>query len=483
MDKDNLNFDKEVKDILKEEVNFIPDNINKAFDKALVKVKDTKKNKNYKKIAGIAAIFLSAGLLGVSITPYAKNIPILKNIYDTFNRKTYENYDKYASDINITKESKGIRVTIDKVIYDGFDLEIFYTVESDEPLKTTPYFIDCKMKINGEKVSFGNGAGGDFLEDNKVYVGYINYGINSKRLLSENLQNGDKALVIPDEFLLSLEIDKISVNNKGKAIKGNWDFDIPVSNEKLKGEVNEIDVNFDLGHILDGLTINKVITTPINTIIQGKDNYTGKNLLNFTIFDNKGRVLSAKSSEGSGSATEDGSFLNYFSKNFKEIYDDTESISIIPSVWIFQDIKNTTDSNSNKETATTELVPKDTKLITIPLNLEGETKLKTTDGKDYGTITKVEIKDDKTYIHFKPTIGNYDIFEKIVDDNNDINISYPVDNYYGNEETTTRYKKETGEFIIEFTKPLNDGSYSISYYDNSGSEVYFFDKAITVDIK
>lgn len=483
MDRNDNRFDKEFKEKLNKEVNIVPDNINKAFDEVLLKLQSTKKKRNYKKVASIAAIFLSAGLLGFSVTPYARNIPVLRSIYETFNRKTYENYDKYASDINITKESKGIRVTIDKVIYDGFDLEVFYTVESEEPLNITPYFTDCKMKINGEKVSFGNSAGGEFLEDNKVYVGYTNYGINSKRLLSENLKNGDKALVIPDEFLLSLEIDKIAINDKGKAIKGNWDFDIPVSNEKLKGDVKEFDVNFDLSDILDGLKINKVITTPINTIIQGYDNYTGNNGLHFAVFDDNGRVLSPKSGEGSGSATENGSFLNYFSNNFKEIYDDTESISIIPSVWIFPKTENTTDSTSNKETATTELVPKDAKLITIPLNLDGETKLKTVDGKDYGTIKKVEIKDDRTYIHFRPTIGNYDIFEKIVDDSNNINVSYPIDNYYGNEETTTRYNKEAGEFVIEFTKPLTDGNYSISYYDNSGSEVYFFDKAITVNVK
>ena len=101
MDRNANKFDKEVKERLKEEVNFVPDNINKAFDEALLKVQATKKKRNYKKIAGIVAIFLSAGLFGFSVTPYAKNIPVLRNIYETFNRKTYENYDKYASDINI----------------------------------------------------------------------------------------------------------------------------------------------------------------------------------------------------------------------------------------------------------------------------------------------------------------------------------------------------------------------------------------------
>lgn len=45
MDKENLNFDKEVKNILNEEINFVPDNINKAFDEALLKAQATKKKR------------------------------------------------------------------------------------------------------------------------------------------------------------------------------------------------------------------------------------------------------------------------------------------------------------------------------------------------------------------------------------------------------------------------------------------------------
>ena len=160
MDKENLNFDKEVKNILNEEVNFVPDNINKAFDEALLKAQATKKKRKYRKVSGIVAIFLGISLAGVSMTPYAKNIPILRNIYETFNRKINENYDKYASDINITKESNGIGITINKVIYDGFDLEVFYTVKSKEPMQATPHFINYKIKIIGENVAVGWSPGG-----------------------------------------------------------------------------------------------------------------------------------------------------------------------------------------------------------------------------------------------------------------------------------------------------------------------------------
>ena len=483
MNKDNMKFDKRFKNKLKEEVNYVPDNINKAFDKALKNVKDRECKRNYKKVASIAAIFLGTILLGVSMTPYAKNISVLRNIYETFHRKTYENYDKYASDINITKESNGVGITINKVIYDGFDLEVFYTVESKEMMNTTPHFINYKTKINGKEVSFGWGAGGEFIEDNRVYVGYINYGINSRRLLEEKERRTNKIVEIPDEFIFSLEIDKIEFTGLDKDVKGKWHFDIPVSNEKLKGEVKEFDANFDLSSIQDGLTVNKIITTPINTIIQGYDNYSGNNILEFMIFDDKGRALLGKSGEGSGTTTENGEFINYFSKSFKELYDDTERLTIIPYILVVPDTQSNNKVNNNANSVVTELVPKEEKLLSTQLNLNGETHLKTSDGEYYGTITKVEVKDNRTFIYFKSTIGNYDIFENISENNNDINVSYPVDNYYSNEEITTKYIQETGEFVIEFTKPLTDGNYSISYYDNSGSEVYFFNKAITVDVK
>lgn len=487
MDRNDNKFDKELKDKLNKEVNFIPDNINKAFDEAIEKGIKAKQKKSYKRIAQIAAGFIAVVLVfGFSVSPYARNIPILKNIYETFNRKTYENYDKYASDINITKESRGVSITINKVIYDGLDLEVFYTIESDKAMKErTLFFANEVTMINGKEVGFSSSSGGEFLDSNKVYVGSTKYNVRSSSMLPQEAREQNASLIdIPDEFIFTLKIRKVEFSDEA-TIKGKWEFDIPVSNTKLKGETIEKDINVDFSDIQENLKINKLIITPINTAIQGSTSYNnGNNNLQFSMWDSNGRYVLPKGAEASGYYNSKQEYSEYFNYKFKELNEETESITIIPYLWIIQNSQNINNEGSNEKLATKEIESKEVKLITIPLSLDGETNLKTADGEDYGTITKVEVKEDRTYIHFKPTIGNYDIFEKIVDDNNDINVSYPVDNYYRNEQTNTRYNKETGEFIIEFTKPLIiDGNYSISYFDKSGSEVYFFDKVITVDVK
>ena len=469
-------FDIEVKSKIKEEIKFIPDNINKAFDEALLKVQASKKKRNYKKVAGISAIFLSAGLLGFSVTPYAKNIPVLRNIYETFNRKVYENYDKYASDINITKENNGIGITINKVIYDGIDLEIFYTIEGEKILKTNSQFIYFQtgdFRINGEKLWLGGMGHAEYIEESKVYVGSNNYLINSGDMLPQN-DKGER-VSIPDEFLLTLEINEIDLAEKG-SIQGNWSFDIKVSNEKIKNGVKEIELNKNLSSIQNGLILEEVILTPINTAILGRTDYNGYNLLDYIIIDDKGRNLEEKASSYR-QESEDNIWGNIFMKRYKEIYEDAEKITIIPNMKVLS------NPPSNYKIEENDIKWEQAEEMRIPLNLEGETKLLTKYGEDYGTITKVEIKEDKTIVYFKPTIGNYDVLFGIVEDENELNISYPLDKYYSNEEKTTKYNSETGEFIIEFHKHLSQGNYSIVYFDNSRNNIYFFDKAITVDIK
>ena len=114
MSKDGI-FDKKIKGILKQEINNVPDNINYVFDTAINKCVKHKRFK-LKQAAGIcAACLMITVILGITASTYASNIPVLKNIFKTFKLNRYENYDMYASDIDVTKESNGIKMTINKV--------------------------------------------------------------------------------------------------------------------------------------------------------------------------------------------------------------------------------------------------------------------------------------------------------------------------------------------------------------------------------
>ncbi len=402
-------------------------------------------------------------------------------------------------------------------------MEIFYTVEGDKIINkklNSIYFHNESFKVNGEELFIGGIGSAKYDEEGKVYVGSSNYLINSGNMLPTNYK-GD-IIEVPDEFILTLEINEISLVENG-SIKGDWNFDIPVSNEKLKNGVSEIDINADLSSIQEGLILEDVILTPINTAILGRTDYDGYNFLDYLIIDDKGinadlssiqegliledviltpintailgrtdydgynfldyliiddkgRTLENKASAYRNENTES-RYGNIFMRRYKEIYEDTESIKIIPNIHVIS------NPPSDYEESPNDIKWEAPQEIKVPLNLDGETIIKTKYGEEYGTITKVEVKDNKTLVYYKPTIGNYDNLKMIVEDENELNISYPVDDYYRNEESTTKYNAETGEFVIEFHKALVEGKYSITYLDNSRNDIYLFDKAIKVDVK
>lgn len=268
MHKNDDLFDKNVRERLNRENSYVPDDIDKVFDEAIDKVKK-KSGINFRKVSGIcAACIVGTMIFGITMPTYASNLPIIGSIFEAFHLSRYENFDKYASDLNITKESNGVKITINKVVYDGFDLDIFYTVESEEPMRNVPYFVDETIKVNGKVTSFGSGDVGKFLDGNKVYMGSKGYDVNSSSLVSKELREEydyGGYVEIPDDFILSLEISKIGNINEENIIKGNWTFDIPVSNENVSGKVKEADIDVNLSSIYGGATINRITATPINT--------------------------------------------------------------------------------------------------------------------------------------------------------------------------------------------------------------------------
>ncbi|MBM6839141.1 YbaB/EbfC family nucleoid-associated protein, partial [Clostridium saudiense] len=158
---------------------------------------------------------------------------------------------------------------------DGIDLEIFYTVEGDKISKKNAsglYFQTESFKVNGEELFVGGLGSAEYVEESNVYVGSSNYFINSGDMLPTN--DKGEMVQVPDEFILTLDISEIQLIESG-SIKGSWSFDILVSNEKIKNGVKAIEINEDLSSIEDGLILEDLILTPINTAILGKTSYEG----------------------------------------------------------------------------------------------------------------------------------------------------------------------------------------------------------------
>lgn len=477
---DNL-FDEKIREQLKKENRYIPDKVDRVFDEAIESGRK-RWDLKFRRVAGLCAAFIACiMILGMTVPTYASNVPIIGNLFEVFKLNIYENYDKYDSDLNISKENNGINFTINKVIYDGLDLEVFYTIESEVEMEYIPRFLDYQIKVNGNATSFSSGERGEFLDSNKIYIGNIRYSVNDLSVPKEiqEEENYGGYVEIPDEFLLSLEINEIGDIQETNIVKGSWNFDIPVSNEKLRGGIKEANINIDLGDIFEGAIVNKLVVTPINTLIQGEIKEKNASISGFMVFDDKGRYIQPKSGQGRGHE-ENGEYKYYFSHNFKEIYEGTKSLMFIPydNDILIREWENSEKSKDSESGGMSYTNPELSEL----LNLQGETKLNSEDGKEYVTITKVEVVEGKTKLYFKSEYGLDARPREIVDNNTGEVISY-IDEYKMNEGNKSKmYVYETGEFIMEYDGELTGNNYNVIYYDQSKSTRVYNDKAFTVNI-
>ena len=119
------------------------------FEKEKVKKhlrKLLKKNKGWKKKGLIAAalccaVIGSIGAVGIKNPAYAAEIPIVGDIFrflDNGRTGVYDKYKENANEINVTKESNGVAITIKDAIFDGKTITYTYEIKSDKDLGKNP---------------------------------------------------------------------------------------------------------------------------------------------------------------------------------------------------------------------------------------------------------------------------------------------------------------------------------------------------------
>lgn len=405
MDKDLL-FD----DILKEKANneklVLPEKLD-------LKIKDTlnnlpersnKKGKFIKKVGIAAAITLACGVgVSISFPAFARNLPVVSSVFQYLSEKNIidKDYVRYSADLNMSKSYNGITVTINSIVYDGIDLSIGYTVESQNEIKETPVIIGPNMKINGKTVGFGGGGGGEF-KDKKTYIGVRTVNMAKDYLpkeVTKHIVGGN--VKIPDEFIMDFNIRDLSQNMKGK-----WDFKFKVSTEKIKSNVKSIKTNIDLSAVRPGLKVNEVIISPINTVLRTVEKSSEGLVLDgmYIVFDDKGRPLEMKSGSGNGSAEVDTFYTQLL---FRNVYEDSKTLTFIPYMDSKEILKGRNDEVENwrkKNNGRMDGFRSTYKPVTkeVSLNLNGTTILQEGKLGDY-KVTKIEFLQNKTLIHYECT--------------------------------------------------------------------------------
>lgn len=473
----NQKLDGEIKAWLKKNDTILPQDMDEKINNTL-QLTAQKKYSKKKVLRGNRVRVLVGVLLLGSISVYAANTPIVKNILKIFSAKTYENYDRYASDLNIAKQSKGIKITIDKVVYDKVSLVIMYTLEPQEPMLYRTSIRRPEFKINGKALGIGYSETGEIAENGKAYTGLITYSL-------EDIPN------IPEQFVLELNIDSVETSVTNEIKRGKWQFEIPLSSQDLSNEIKEIECNIKLNTDGKNVTINKIIITPINTVIQGIATEEYNN--SFIVLDDKGRVIEAK---GGSYGSEDGSIYQ-FSYQFKEIFDDTEELIFIPyndrisiseliqeekymnqdSLDVVIDEGNNTISKSNE----TVRIGKKPSKVEQNLNLEGETRILTKGGEEYTTITRVIVEENKTKVYYKSKYLMFGSPQYIIDNQIGEKI-LPTDDFERMYIEDWRYIAESKECVVTFNKELKSKEYKVGFVDQSECMAIYLEETFKIEI-
>lgn len=283
----------------------IPNNISEYVERGMDKAEKEIKLKNKKRkviISTIASIVIVLITACTYNSTFAKDIPILKEIFKVLENNNLKsinkgNYSNYSKEVGITKESNGVKITIQEVVYDGNYIYLSYKFENkeefpyeiysyptkfilsedniiidgeeyvDEPITWMYLDADIKLSFDGNNELFmERHAPEGIMVDNKTFIGIQRYEV--KNTVSNNRE-------IPNRFNLELNINKIylppkmqkfddSVLNKDYrySVEGNWNFLIPI---EIKEELFK---RYEINEEKEGFLLKSVIETPFSLTLE-----------------------------------------------------------------------------------------------------------------------------------------------------------------------------------------------------------------------
>ncbi|OEC01449.1 ECF-type sigma factor negative effector [Lysinibacillus sphaericus] len=308
--------------------------LEKAKVKNTLKKSINKKRKmqSWKKNVAVASILvgLSATTFGLTFPAYAKNIPVIEDIFRFFdNGRTessidsndvkdeekglYYNYKQFSNEINLTKESNGIKITVNDAVFDGKTVTLTYSIESEQDLGK--HAGTSLPKIEGMN-ALGGTDRTTKIDTNK-YVGILTV---------SNLE--DKTLDIAN---IKWNIDSIQNPDNHTEIKGDWNFDF---------SLNAVDSTMQLSDSSserNGVKVNieKISVNPMSFIVY-YDQIVSENISNkwdgvdveLEIKDDLGNVYSGEGNGGKGTD----SYNMSFSKTFEKLDENATKLIVSPHI-------------------------------------------------------------------------------------------------------------------------------------------------------
>ncbi|MDQ0352868.1 hypothetical protein J2R98_002719 [Alkalibacillus filiformis] len=273
------------------------------LEKERIKNKAMKhKKKRWSKNVPAAAIVLSSVMTFIVAISFANpalatNLPLISNIYEIFvDEETYvfEEYDEHSTNLDLSKESDGVTVTLTDAVYDLESVTVAYTIESEKDLGDAPFldgrFVIESMEEADETVYTPGRFMTEKINDNKYAGVYIHY-----------LLEGEVSQEIDVNWVSSTISQLYEEEN---SVDGDWSFEFSLeATEKdtyeytdLKSYSEGIEVELDQ---MTSTTVaaNFYFTENISRDAFGKDEYVS---IRYTVADNLGNEYNVLPNAGYG---------------------------------------------------------------------------------------------------------------------------------------------------------------------------------------
>ncbi|AJS58367.1 DUF4179 domain-containing protein [Paenibacillus sp. IHBB 10380] len=280
-----------------------------------------KKIKSWKKNVAVASIIiiLSCTTFGITFPAYASSIPVIGDIFSFLNNggtgsSLYNNYKEHSTEMNVTKESKGIKVTMNDAIYDGNTVSLTYSIESEQDLGENlmihgnPTFEESKGMAGSSKIS---------KVDEHHYVGIYN-----ATNLTSNME---------DTVKIKWDLDSIFIQDMQEEIIGDWEFDFTL--KATDSRVQFIAQSAEQ----DGVKVNieKISINPMSFIVyygqQVSDEVRNKWHEVYVELEIKDDLGNFYSGEGNGGLGKD-SYTMSLSKTFEKLEQHATKLIVTPHI-------------------------------------------------------------------------------------------------------------------------------------------------------
>ncbi|MUK90514.1 DUF4179 domain-containing protein [Ornithinibacillus sp. L9] len=208
------------------------------------------------RISTIAVALLVASFvtLSVAFPSFAEKIPFMDNIYEFFRGNNqefvFEEYGDKSTDINLTKESKGVRVTITDAVYDRESITIAYKIKSDHDLGDDAVLSGVELEI-------------------EEIINPLNVG----QMLPNKIGENEYAGILIATLVTGQEADQVHVKWKGDIVRsienpeisvsGDWSFQFTL--DALESKTSRFtDGTYQVYENGFGIELTRMTTTPIS---------------------------------------------------------------------------------------------------------------------------------------------------------------------------------------------------------------------------